>query len=287
MPQLILPIIPEGATEINQLVSVYRDEDRWTYFVGTYPIYSHEKSDPLMFKVVTSQLIEAGTCRQIQIIKTFGVSKNSVIRSVNKLRKGGVEAFFKKRPRRRGGNVLTPAVIARAQGLLDEGYSRADVGRELNVKYDTLRKAIAAGRLSEPGSQAAVISKSSRTVVDKAASEGMGVACTRVDERVLASLGKSMGAAARFETCLDVPKGGRIMFHTGPVGQWFAAWSKAVLRQINRILYDLSCTAPPCIDGVVQNQDHGKTSGSRPRRIRQIAGPGSHSRSALSAQEND
>ena len=208
MPQLILPIIPKGATEINQLVSVYRDEDRWTYFVGTYPIYSHEKSDPLMFRVVTSQLIEAGTCRQIQIIKTFGVSKNSVIRSVNKLRKGGVEAFFKKRPRRRGGNVLTPAVIAKAQGLLDEGYSRADVGRELNVKYDTLRKAIAAGRLSEPGSQAAVISKSSRTVVDKAASEGMGVACTRVDERVLASLGKSMGAAARFETCLDVPKGG-------------------------------------------------------------------------------
>ena len=31
MPQLILPIIPEGATEINQLVSVYGNKDRWAY----------------------------------------------------------------------------------------------------------------------------------------------------------------------------------------------------------------------------------------------------------------
>jgi hypothetical protein len=208
MPQLILPIIPKGATQINQLVSVYRDEDRWTYFVGTYPIFSHEKSDHLLFKIITGQLIEAGACRQIQIIKTFGVSKNSVIRSVNKLRKGGIEAFFKKRPGRRGGNVLTPEMIEKAQGLLDEGYSRVDVSSELNVKYDTIRKAIGAGRLSEPGTQETVISKSSRTVVDRAASEGMGVACTRVEERVLASLGKSMGATIHFESCLDVPKGG-------------------------------------------------------------------------------
>ena len=208
MPQLILPIIPEGATEINQLVSVYRDEDRWTYFVGTYPIYRHDRSDTRMFRVVTSQLIESGACRQIQILRTFGVSKSSVIRSVNKLRKGGVEAFFKKRVGRRGGNVLTREVIAKAQVLFDEGYSRADICGDLDIKYDTLRKAITAGRLSEPASEAVVISKSSRTVVDKAASEGMGVACTRIDERVLASLGKSMGAMVRFETCLDVPKGG-------------------------------------------------------------------------------
>jgi transposase len=210
MPQLILPIIPEGSTEINQLVNVYREKEQWTYFVGTYPVYSHDRSDKRMFRFVTSQLIESGACRQIQIIKTFGVSKNSVIRSVNKLRKGGVEAFFKKRPGRRGGNVLTPEVISKAQSLLDDGYSRVDVCEELNVKYDTLRKAIADGRLSEAGNQAAVISKSSRTVIDKAASEGMGVACTRVDERVLASLGKSMGAMVRFETCLDVPKGGAL-----------------------------------------------------------------------------
>ena len=208
MPQMILPIIPHGATRINQLVSVYRDVKRWTYFVGTYPIYCHDESDHRMFKLITAQLIEAGACRQVDIIETFGVSKNSVIRSVNKLRKGGIEAFFKERPGRRGGIILTPERIEKAESLFAEGYSRREVAEELNIKYDTLRKAIGAGRLSEWRKEETGISKSSRTVIDRAASEGMGVACTRLEERVLASIGKSMGAMVRFERCLDVPKGG-------------------------------------------------------------------------------
>ena len=56
MPQQILPLIPHGATEINGLVSVWRDEERWTYFIGTYPIYSHNKTDQRMFRLITSQM---------------------------------------------------------------------------------------------------------------------------------------------------------------------------------------------------------------------------------------
>ena len=33
MPQQILPPIPYGATKINGLVSVIRDEGRWTCFL--------------------------------------------------------------------------------------------------------------------------------------------------------------------------------------------------------------------------------------------------------------
>ena len=32
MAQAILPLVPEGATSISDIVSVYRSEDRWTYF---------------------------------------------------------------------------------------------------------------------------------------------------------------------------------------------------------------------------------------------------------------
>ena len=208
MPQLILPLIPRGATQINGLVSVWRDENRWTYFIGTYPIYSHNKTDRNMFRLITSQMIESGACRQSDIILTFGVSKSSVIRSVNKLRKDGAEAFFVQRRGRRGGKVLTPKVLEKAQILFDLGYTRGDVAQELNVKYDTLRKAINDGRLSEPGNKETAVSKSSRNVVDAAAAEGMGVACTRVGERVLASMGKLVGATMNFELCLDVPKAG-------------------------------------------------------------------------------
>ena len=92
MPQQILPLIPRGATQINGLVSVWRDNETWTYFYATHPIYSHKKNDQRMFRLVTSQLIDSGACRQIDIIETFGISKSSVIRSLNKLRSGGAEA---------------------------------------------------------------------------------------------------------------------------------------------------------------------------------------------------
>ncbi len=208
MPQLILPLIPRGASQINGLVSVWRDDEIWTYFLATHPIYSHKKNDHRMFRLITSQLIDSGVCRQVDIIRTFGVSKSSVIRSLNKLRYGGPEAYFVQRRGRRGGKVLTTEVVEKAQRLLDQGYTRNDAVEELGVKYDTFRKAINDGRLIESTHTEAAISKSSRNVLDAAAADGMGIACTRVGERVLASLGKLVGAAVNFETCLDVPKAG-------------------------------------------------------------------------------
>jgi len=44
--------------------------------------------------------------------------------------------------------------------------------------------------------------------MDAQAAEGMGTACTRVEERTLAAFGVCDGATVRFESCLDVPKGG-------------------------------------------------------------------------------
>lgn len=166
-----------------------------------------------MFKFISSQLIVSGSCRQIEIIKTFGVAKNNVIRSVNKLRTEGAEAFFRPRKVRRQSTVLTQTVKEAAQELLDQNLSRKDVAEELNIKVDTLRKAIIDGRLHEPARQLSVSvekasSKSSRNQTDADAAEGLGTACTRVTERVFASVGKLNGAAAHFEPCLDVPKGG-------------------------------------------------------------------------------
>jgi hypothetical protein len=43
--------------------------------------------------------------------------------------------------------VLTPLVLDQAQQLLDEGGEVPEVARELAIKADTLRKAIAAGKL--------------------------------------------------------------------------------------------------------------------------------------------
>ena len=210
--QLILPMIPAGATEINGHVCVFRGEDKWTYFVGTHPVYSHRAKDRRTFQLVTSQLIDSGACRLVDVLNTFGTPKRSAINSLNKLRSEGPEGFFKVRPVRHGGRVFTKEVLEDAQRLLDQGRSRRETADELSVPYDTLRKAINDGRLGEPdrqgGQEARATTKSSRDVIDAQAAEGMGTACTRVVERTLAAFGACEGAPVRFEPCLDVPRGG-------------------------------------------------------------------------------
>jgi hypothetical protein len=134
------------------------------------------------------------------------VSKSSVIRYQNLLRKGGTSSFFKPRKVKSGGRILTEEILVVAQSLLDEYHTRSEVCQELNIKYDTIRKAINDGRLKEskPNSSAST-TKSSRNMNDAQAAGGMGTACTRVEDRVDAIFGLGNGAVTRFEACLDVP----------------------------------------------------------------------------------
>ena len=214
MPQALLPLIPAGATTVNDRISVLREDGEWTYFYGVDPIFRHPETDTRSFRMFTAQLICQGACKQSDIVRAFGVSANSVKRSVKKYRNEGIASFY--RPRvGRGGTVLTDEVTRRAQELLDRGSSRSDVAVELGVQRDTLRKAIKQGRLREPSSSAAldrphptreVSDKSDRSVAD--ASAEMGTACTRPGERVLAAMGMLQGAPTRFEACRDVSFGG-------------------------------------------------------------------------------
>ena len=207
--QLILPCIPLGATTINHHLGVINQEDKWTYFLGCYPVYSHAADDNRMFRLTISQLIDVGLCRQIEILNTFGVSKSSVARSLKKYRQGGIDAFLEEsRKTRRGGRVLTDDVLAKAQKLLNQGFSNGNVADELHVKRDTLRKAINDGRLSIKALPEECTTKSSRNTIDAEAAKYMGTACTRLEERTVAAFGVCDGAPVRFEPCIDVPKGG-------------------------------------------------------------------------------
>ena len=78
----------------------------------------HAASDHRAFRMFTAQLICQGACRQVDIVRAFGVSKNSVIRSVNKYRAGGVNAFYAPRAAR-GASVMMPEVTVQAQQLLE------------------------------------------------------------------------------------------------------------------------------------------------------------------------
>ena len=220
IPQALLPLVAEGATRISDIISVVRDNGQWTYFCGVQPVFQHAENDRRSFQMFTAQLICQGVCRQADIVRAFGVSKSSVIRSVNRYRAGGVNAFYTPRATR-GASVMTPEVTAQAQQLLGAGESPREVAEQLGIKLDTLRKAIRHGRLTvpfraqpaEPTPEEALTpqplvatDKSTRAVEDAAAE--MGTACTRPDERALAAFGLLAGASTQFETCRDVSFGG-------------------------------------------------------------------------------
>jgi transposase len=218
-------MIPHGSTPISDLVSVVRESQRWTYFCGVQPVFQHPGDERESFRMFTAQLCCQGACTQAQIIRTFGVSKNSVGRSVAKYRREGVNGFYR---RRRGGGptVMTPEVTAQAEKLLDLGHARREVAEQLGVKYDALRKAINQGRVREPApvlaeevslqpaaSHPPVIpsDKSTRSDADAAAGDEMGIACTRPCERVMAAIGLLPGGATtQFQPCRDVSYGGAL-----------------------------------------------------------------------------
>jgi transposase len=224
MPQALLPMIPDGASQINGLISVIFQDKQWTYICGVQPVFTHPENDHKSFRMFTAQLCCQGVCTQAQIIRTFGVSKNSVLRSVAKYRREEISGFY--RPRKsRGPSVMTAQITVRTQSLLDRGHSRREVAEELGLHYDTLRKAIDQGRVhlsdkatsvdaisqkSETSSERTIGSdKTTRSDADAAAGDEMGMACTRPAERVLAAVGKLPGGATtQFQSCRDVSYGG-------------------------------------------------------------------------------
>lgn len=203
-----LPLIPDGSTKVNNTLFVHRQNDTCYYFFWNEPIFSHAENDQKSFRMITASLVVLGRCKQFQIMNAFGVSKSSVARSVLQYRKYGPESFFKTR-KGHGGTVLTAEVKAKAQELLNLGLDKQEVAKSLNIKYDTVRKAVSQGRLSVNPQvvNMTASSKSERSEMDSSA--GMGMACTRQEERVAAAMGLLPGGAtAIFETCLDVPMGG-------------------------------------------------------------------------------
>ena len=147
MPQAILPLFTEDATPINELLSLQRKNGMVYYFHGCLPVFSHAEDDTASFRMFTSQLYVDGNCKQSEIVRAFGVTSISVKRAVKKYRAGGVAAFFQSRRLERKPRVLTDDVVRRAQAMLDEGVSRSDTAKELNIKPDTLYRAARLGKL--------------------------------------------------------------------------------------------------------------------------------------------
>lgn len=146
MPQKLLPIFPGDSTAINPFLGFSLNGVMVYYFNGMMPIFSHAVDDHNAFRLITSQLIDNGVATQKDIVEAFGVSPISVKRNLKIYRQEGWGGFFKVR-KGRGSTVLTPEVLGRIQGYLNEFRSVSSICSEMNLKADTVNKAIRDKRL--------------------------------------------------------------------------------------------------------------------------------------------
>lgn len=213
MPQLQLPLFPHGAVHLTPDLAVLRQNDTVTYVHGSLPVFQHRVADVPSFRFITSQLYLNGHVQQSDLVRVFGVSKDSVKRAVKRHQAHGPGGFWRT-PKRRGASVLTAAVLARVQAALDAGQELSAIAREQELNPSTLNKAVHAGRLhrpvkKSPASEAGLSTHSARSATD--AHAPMGVGATDTAGRVAASLHGAGPVAATFAPCADVPRAGVLL----------------------------------------------------------------------------
>ena len=146
MPQVQLPIFPQGVTHISSEVAFQCQDGKVCYFNGHLPVFIHDQEDLATFRMFSSQLVINGNATQAQIARAFGVPLVTVKRYVKLYRQGGAAAFYVG-PKQRSASKLNPEVCQQVQALLDQGLEVPEVGRRLGILANTLHKAIRSGRL--------------------------------------------------------------------------------------------------------------------------------------------
>lgn len=146
MPQVQLPIFPAGSVEINRDLACRTEGDQVVYYNGHLPVFTHARQDLASFRLFTSQLIVQGSATQGHIAKAFGVPLVAIKRATKLYRQRGAAGFFVPKARREG-SKLTNEKLEQARALLAQGQPLPVVSAQTGVLSDTLRKAIAAGRL--------------------------------------------------------------------------------------------------------------------------------------------
>jgi transposase len=151
--QLLLPIFPAGIKLISPLIGVKEGTDGMVhYFMNSLPIRTHLKEDLRAFRCFTASLICNHLCKQTEIQQCFGVSADSVQRSVKLYRQKG-EAGFYERDGKYGKGGRTPKIIGekkqRIQHKLNLGKSVNSIAREEGLRESAIRAAIQRGDLKK------------------------------------------------------------------------------------------------------------------------------------------
>jgi len=147
--QLRLPIFPKDTQLINEIVGVYQKDGLIQYIVNGMPIYCHAEEDLNAFRFITSNFIEQGLCRKVDIKNFFNVSEDSVHRYHKKFKEYGEQGFFGDDARKGKAHKLIGERRRRIQKKLDKHQSVNSIAKEEGVSESAIRYAIQQGHLKK------------------------------------------------------------------------------------------------------------------------------------------
>ena len=230
--QKLIEGFPDGAVDVGPYLKVLTLHGKVTYFVGGDNYIDHLAGDKRGERAAWCVLMANKHARPVDITRVVGIPKRTLMGWNEKYAVEGISAFLKEKRVKRSSRVLTPEKTAECESLLTQGTRVAEVARQAGIGESTLRKAVAqkrvskedasiVARLSEAVTDESSVetlptvqepsSKSERSRADAHAATGIGMACTRADERVAVAIGVAEKAVTRFEPCVDVPMGGLLV----------------------------------------------------------------------------
>ncbi len=149
MGQLLLPLFPKETKYLTPNLGVFEKDSIVYYLHSGVPIYSHAESDLNNFRFVTSNLTLQGLCKNVDIVRLFSVSTDSVRRWKKRLDEEGEEVFFSKENRHGRSHKLLPHILERIQKSLDKGESNNSIAKREEISEGSIRYAIKQGYLKK------------------------------------------------------------------------------------------------------------------------------------------
>lgn len=216
--QLFITGFPDGAQKIGGGVSIV-EKDGWViYFVGGDDFFRHIKGDLGSRRFILTSLMENDHLKAAQLCgPPLLIPHRTLMNWKAQFRKHGAASFFAVHDQPKT-VIMTPEKNLQCANLLAQGLRVSVVARQAEVDESTLRKAVKRGVIAKHAvvkadamqnqSAETISSKSERSRIDAQAASGIGVACTRADERIDAALGLVTCATTRFENVIDVPMAG-------------------------------------------------------------------------------
>src|SRR5258708_1204831 len=89
MPQIQMPIFPDGMKHLNSELAFQFREGTVYYFNGYLPVFMHDRNDLATFRMFSSQLVANGSSTQAEISRAFGVPLVTVKRYCKLYRQKG------------------------------------------------------------------------------------------------------------------------------------------------------------------------------------------------------